>query len=339
MKTRNVTIRDIARELGVTPSTVSRALSDSVRVNEKTKKKIQQVAQEMGYHQNAMASMLRKGSSGAIGIIIPRINRHFFSNAISGIESVINPAGYNLLIYQTEELYQKEVEGIHTFMKNRVAGIIMSLATETTNYNHLIDLNIKNIPLVQFDRVSDQVVGPKIVNDNYNGAYMAVTHLIQSGAQRIAHFAGTQHLNVYQERLNGYIQALKDHQLVVDPNLIFENSITRESGAANILKALELKVDAIFCAGDYAALGAIVEMKTKNIAIPQQIAIVGFANEPFAEIMSPSLSSVEQNAFEMGTKAAQALIEMLGNKDMDHNFTQVVPVQLIERESSRKTSN
>ncbi|MBN2743883.1 MAG: LacI family DNA-binding transcriptional regulator [Marinilabiliaceae bacterium] len=334
MKSHNITISDIAKELGITPSTVSRALSDSPRVNDKTKKKVQETAQKMGYHQNVMASMLRKGSSGSIGIIIPRINRHFFSNAISGIERIVNPAGYNLLIYQTEELYQKEVEGIQAFMKNRVAGIILSIAAETTHFEHLNNLQNKGIALVQFDRVTDLVHGPKVINDNFNGAYLAVKHLIQTGHKRIAHLTGAPHLNVYRERLRGYMQALTDHGIQPDQALVFDNSITRDGGAANIGKIMSLNADAIFCAGDYAALGAIQELKNLNIAVPEQVAVVGYANEPFSEIMTPSLTSVEQNAFEMGTRAAQALIDMIENKDNEHDHTDIIPVRLIVRQSS-----
>jgi LacI family transcriptional regulator len=336
MKKQIVTISDIARELGVTPSTVSRALSDSPRVNEKTRNKIQTMAQKMGYHPNVMAASLRKGTSGSIGLIVPRINRHFFSNVISGVERIVNPAGYNLLIYQTEELYAKEVEGINTFLKNRVAGIIISLSAESTNLSHLESLNQRGIPLIQFDRVSDKVKGPKIVNDNFNGGYLAVKHLIKSGYRRIAHFTGNLEMNVYQERYNGYVEALKDNGLAIDPELVFDNTITREAGSVSIKRALSKNIDAVFCAGDYAALSVVQELKNLKIAIPGQMGVVGFANEPFAEIMSPSLSSVEQNGFEIGNRSANALINMIEKGDCSLNQTEVVPVRLIVRESSLK---
>lgn len=334
MKNRNVTISDIAKELGVTPSTVSRALSNSPRVNEKTRKKIQQAAQKMGYHQNVMAASLRKGTSGSIGMIVPRINRHFFSNAVSGVERIVNPAGYNLLIYQTEELYAKELEGINTFMKNRVAGVIISLATETKDFSHLQSLIDRGIPLVQFDRVNDAIAGPKIVNDNFNGGYLAVKHLIKSGYKRIAHLTGAVHMNVYRERMNGYMEALKDNGIHFDPSMVFDNAITRESGIAAVEKVLQTGADAIFCAGDYSALGVMQELKRLNIQIPSQMGLVGLANEPFSEIISPSLTTVELNAFEIGNRAANALVQLLEKSDYAMNHTEIVPVRLIVRESS-----
>jgi LacI family transcriptional regulator len=337
VKNRNVTISDIAKELGVTPSTVSRALSNSPRVNEKTRKKIQSAAQKMGYHQNVMAASLRKGTSGSIGMILPRINRHFFSNVVSGVERIVNPAGYNLLIYQTEESYAKEVEGINTFVRNRVAGIIISLATETQEFKHLESLANMGIPLVQFDRVNDAIAGPKIVNDNFNGGYLAVKHLIKAGYKRIAHLTGALHMNVYAERYNGYKQALKDHGLAFDPTMVFDNAITRDSGEAAVAGVLGTGADAIFCAGDYAALGVLQELKRLKIDVPGKMGLVGLANEPFSEIISPSLSTVELNAFEIGNRAASALIQLLEKKEFTMNHTEIVPVRLIVRESSVKS--
>jgi LacI family transcriptional regulator len=334
VKKLNITISDIAKELGVTPSTVSRALSNSPRVNEKTRKRIQAAALKMGYQQNVMAASLRKGTSGSIGMIVPRINRHFFSNAVSGVERIVNPAGYNLLIYQTEESYAKEVEGINTFLKNRVAGIIISLATETQDFSHLQSLVDRGVPLVQFDRVNGDIAGPKIVNDNFNGGYLAVKHLIKAGFKRIAHLTGATHMNVYRDRMNGYIEALKDHGIAFDPAMVFDNAITRESGIEAVSKILETKPDAIFCAGDYAALGVMEELKRLKITIPSQMGLAGLANEPFSEMISPSLTTVELNAFEIGNRAANALIQMLEKTEYVMNHTEIVPVRLIVRESS-----
>ncbi|MBN2166173.1 MAG: LacI family DNA-binding transcriptional regulator [Marinilabiliaceae bacterium] len=338
MKNRNVTISDIAKELGITPSTVSRALSNSTRVNEKTRLKVQLVAQRMGYHPNVMASSLRKGTSGTIGMIVPRINRHFFSNVICGVERIVNPAGFNLLIYQSDEQHDKEVLGLQTFLKNRVAGIIISLASDTDDYSHLQQLSGMGVPLVQFDRVKDDLQGAKIVNDNFNGAYLGVKHLIKSGYKRIAHLAGALHLNVYNERLNGYLAALKEIGMGYDDRMIVTNVITRDAGADAITKVIDAGADAVFCAGDYSALGAMLEIKKRGLIIPDNIGVLGFANEPFAEIMSPALTSVEQNAFEIGNRAAQAIIQMIEKKDATINTEEVVPVRLIVRESTIKNN-
>lgn len=335
-KKHNITISDIAKELGVTASTVSRALSDSPRVNEKTRLRIQEAAAKMGYHPNVMASSLRKGTSGTIGMIVPRINRHFFSNVISGVERIVNPAGFNLLIYQTDELHDKELLGLQAFLKNRVAGIIVSLASDSSDYSHLKQLNRIGVPLVQFDRVNNNLDGAKIVNDNFNGAYLGVKHLIKQGYTRIAHLAGALHLNVYSERMNGYLAAIKEASLSNDESLIVPNIISRDAGAEGIIQIIEAKADAVFCAGDYSALGAMLEIKKRGLRIPTDMGVLGFANEPFAEIMSPSLTSVEQNAFEIGNRAAQAIIQMIEKNNPSINTEEIVPVRLIVRESSIK---
>ena len=336
MKNHSVTITDIARELGVTPSTVSRALSNSPRVNEKTRQRIQEAARKMGYQPNVLASLLRKGTSGTIGMIVPRINRHFFSNVISGVERIVNPAGFNLLIYQSDELHEKEVLGLQTFLKNRVAGIIISLASDTSDFKHLEQLNVLEVPLVQFDRVNDNLLGAKIVNDNFNGAYLGVKHLIKSGYKKIAHLAGPLHINVYKERLNGYIEALKEAGIEVNDQLVVSGVLTRDAGANAVKKIIDTKADAIFCAGDYSALGAMLDLKLRGFNVPQDIGIMGFANEPFSEIISPALTSVEQNAFEIGNRAAQAIIKMIEKKNSSINTQEIVPVRLIVRESSVK---
>jgi LacI family transcriptional regulator len=250
------------------------------------------------------------------------------------VERIVNPAGYNLLIYQTEESYAKEVEGINTFLKNRVAGIIISLATETQDYSHLLDIAERGVPLVQFDRVNSDIAGPKIVNDNFNGGYLAVKHLLKAGYKRIAHLTGAVHMNVYRDRLNGYLEALKDHGFGYDPSLVFDNAITRDSGLAVVPQVLATGADAIFCAGDYAALGVLQELKRLKIDVPGKMGLVGLANEPFSEIISPSLTTVELNAFEIGNRAANALIQLLEKSDYAMNHTEIVPVRLIVRESS-----
>lgn len=339
MRNKSVTINDIAKELGITSSTVSRALSNSPRVNEKTRQRVHAMAKKMGYHPNVVASSLRKGTSGTIGMIVPRINRHFFSNVISGVERIVNPAGFNLLIYQTDELHDKEILGLQTFLKNRVAGIIISLASDTDDYSHLEQLSKLGIPLVQFDRVKKELPGAKIVNDNFNGAYLGVKHLVKSGYKRISHLAGALHLNVYLERLNGYLAALKESGIEKDDSLIIPNIITRDGGAEAVKKVIEAKAEAVFCAGDYSALGAMLEIKKQNIVIPEGIGVLGFANEPFAEIISPSLTSVEQNAFEIGNRAAQAIIQMIEERNPTINSVETVPVRLIVRESTVRNIN
>lgn len=334
MVRRRVTITDIANELGITPSTVSRALAGNSRVRSDTREKVFQTARAMGYQPNVLASSLRRGRSMTIGMIVPRINRNFFSHVISGVEELLNPAGYNLLISQTHESYGLEQKAVRSLTGNQVGGIIISHSVETKTFKHLHAVVDEGIPLVQFDRVASELPGPRIVNDNFLGGLRSVQHLIRNGCKRIAHFAGALHINVYRERFDGYKYALQQAGIEYDPALVIEDCIIQERGAEAVRKlVLNESIDAVFAASDYSALGAIRELKKMKVLVPETVCITGFANEPFAELIEPSLSSVEQNAFEMGNRIARAIIDNLENKKFSHEEIHV-PIRLIPRESS-----
>ncbi len=334
MVKKRVTITDIARAMGVTPSTVSRALAGNQRVKGDTRERVMTVAKEMGYQPNVIASSLRSGRSDTIGMVVPRINRHFFSHVISGVEAVLNPAGYNLLISQTHERQEHEIKAFSTLLRNRVAGIIVSHSVETHSFDHYRQVIDEEISLVQFDRVTEQIPGPRIVNDNFLGALRSTQHLIKNGCRRIAHFAGALHVNVYEQRLDGYRYALQQAGIEVDPTLIVENCIIQEAGMEAVENVIvPQQVDGIFAASDLSALGAIQKLKELNIAIPEKVKISGFANEPFAEMIEPTLTSVEQNAFEMGTQAARAIVDNIG-MDSFMNEEIHIPVRMIQRQSS-----
>ena len=333
--TKRVTIKDIARHLKITPSTVSRALAGNTRISNGTREKVLSAAKDMGYEPNMLASSLRKGTSDVIGMIVPGINRSFFSNVISSVEEELNHSGFNLIIVQTHENSEKEKRAVQTLLRNRVGGVIISLTVQTQDYGHLKEIVKRGIPLVQFDRVNKNIKGPKIVNDNFNGAYSATRHLLKSGYKKIVHFTGSLNLNVYSERLEGYKKALSERGIEFDEKMVFENSITRETGKVNITKAIkEFGADALFSSGDFSALGALEKLRDMNLTVPEQFGVVGFANEPFAELMEPSLSSVDQNPHAMGVNIAQTLIRLMQGESYDENI--LIPVQLIARESSLK---
>lgn len=335
---KRITIIDIADVLGVTPSTVSRALAGSSRVREITRKRILEKAEELGYQPNVVASSLRKGKSDTIGMLVPRINRNFFSHVISAVEEVLNPAGYNLLICQSHERVLKERQSIHVLLKNRVAGIIMSHSVETVDFEHVIQATREHVPVIQFDRVNKIVPGPQIINDNFTGAYMAVKHLIRNGYTRIAHLTGSLSVNVYNDRFKGYQYALEEANLPFDEELVSQNAITRETGYEQALNFITDKsADAFFCAGDFSATGAILAVQRLGLIVPDNVGVVGFANEPFSELMSPKLTSVEQNAYDMGLKAAQSLIKIISENISGDGIEEIVPVRLLVRESSVKT--
>lgn len=329
-----ITIVDIAKKLNITPSTVSRALANNERVSIKTRELVKRTAEEMGYQPNILASSLRKGTSDTIGMVVPRINRHFFSNVICGVEEVLNESGYNLTIIQTSEKYLNEVKAIDTLRKSRVAGIIISHSLETTDFEHLEQVAAQ-LPLVQFDRVVENLEGPKIINDNYKGAYLTTQQLIKSGYKKFVHLAGNDNVLIYKERKQGFLDALKDAHMDMANVKVIDNAITRESGYTSIKDMYGKEdFDVVFCAGDYAALGAIEFLKEKGVDIPNEIGVTGFGNEPFAELMSPSMTTIDQNGAEMGRIAANSILDCINNKLLNSN--KVVHVKLEWRQSSDK---
>lgn len=332
---KRATIVDIATALGVTPSTVSRALSGNPRVSEATRDKVRLKALELGYQPNVVAAALRRGRSDTVGMVVPRINRHFFSHVIGAVEEILNPAGFNLLICQSHENADMERQAVEVLLKNRVAGIILSHAMETEDLGVFAAVARERVPIVQFDRVHPLIAGPRITNDNFSGAYLSVKHLIKSGYRRIVHLSGSLSVNIYFERHRGYCYAMEEAGLTAEAR-VKEHAITRETSYERTMQLLhDTRLDAVFCAGDYSAIGAIQAIKDKGLRVPDDVGVVGFANEPFSDFISPRLSTVEQNAYDLGQRTAKALIqtisrEITGPPDLE----ELVPVRLLVRESS-----
>lgn len=307
------TIADIAKVLEVTPSTVSRALNNHPRISDATRSKVLQVARELNYQPNSLAAALRNGHSRVIGVVVPTINRAFFSNVIFGIEQVAKAANYSVIISQSNDSEQQEAEALQTLAQAQVAGVLVSLARNTRQIDHLQRLLDDGVPLLLFDRVIDALPVNTILLDDRAGAYHAVKHLIEQGCRRIAHFTGPNHLNIYRERVRGYRDALEDHGLAYDPALIRVNDMQQTGGRQSIQELWQagLIPDAVFSSSDLAALGAMQWLKEQGIAIPKEVAIVGFANEPLTDLVTPGLSSVEQYSQQMGELAAQVFLEQL----------------------------
>lgn len=322
------TITDIANALGITPSTVSRALAGNSRVKEETRIAVEKMAKMLGYERNVVAANLRKGQSHIVGIVVPRIHREFFSNVIGGAERVLNQAGYNVLICQTLESVEAEVKALKTLKNYRVAGVLLSHAIDALNGNHVKEI-LEDTPLVQFDRVFPDLPGAKIVGANCEGAFQATMHLIQAGYKRIGTIAGFMTSQAYVERLAGYRLALESAGLPFDSAIVYENAIVRETGYEAGLKAIEAGCDALYSAGAFSALGAIDAIKEKGIRVPEDFGVVATSNEGFTSLMSPALSTLNQHPFEMGETAARAFLE--GSRE-----TQVIPMELIVRQSSKK---
>jgi LacI family transcriptional regulator len=336
MNKRHVTIHDIARELNINASTVSRALNNHPRISDATKKLVLDIAAKLHYKPNSIASNLRKGTGNTIGVIIPVINRYFFANIIHGIESITHASGYNILICPSDENIEKETASIKTLVNNRVDGILISISAETHNAEHFESAVKSGIPIVQFDRAIENFNSNKILNDDFKGAYNSVTHLIDQGYSNIIHFSGPQYIKLYEMRLLGYKKALEDHGITYNNKLVFESVISRDRGNEVMRSIIDsgLKSDALFASSDLSALGALLVLKEKGISVPHQFGVAGYVNEPFTEFIEPSLTTTEQFGVEMGRKAAEVLVEEI-NSDYNHPpKTIIINPRLIVRNST-----
>jgi LacI family transcriptional regulator len=334
---KEITIYDIARELNISPATVSRGLNDHAAVNKETKKKIFNMAKEMGYRSNTFASNLRRQRTNTIGVIVPRLNSNFMSSVISGMEKVANDTGYNLIISQSLETAKKEATNAQTMFNSRVDGLLVSLAYDTDNIDHFKDFLKKGIPLIFFDRVFNHKQCTGIIIDNVKAGLDATNHLIEQGCRKIVHITGSLKRNVYADRLKGYKYALADQDLAFDNDLVLETNLSVEAGVAAAEQILEMKPlpDGVFVANDACAVSCMQTLKQAGIAIPQDIAFVGFNNDPLAKVVEPNLTTVNYPGYEMGEAAAQTLINHLnGTSNINSTNTIILRSELVIRESS-----
>ena len=269
-KKNKTTIKDIANVLNISAAAVSKALHNDSRISEKTKKAVRQVAENLNYQPNHLASALRSGKSKLVGVIVPKTNSNFFSATIHNIEEVLNKEGYNIIITQSNESYKKECENIDTLLFTQVDGIIVSMANETVDLQHFEKVKQAGIPLITFDRGENDLNVDYIGIDDYNSSHRIVDHLVEQGCKRIAHIGGFKHTRIYNNRIRGYIDALEKHNLPLEKELLLESNLSTEDGRNKMqeLLALDKKPDAVYVAGDYAALGALQVLNEKNIKIP-----------------------------------------------------------------------
>lgn len=334
---RKTTIKDIANALQITPSAVSRALHNHPRISDKTKKAVKLKAKELGYQPNHLASALRSGKSNLVGIIVPRTNSYFFSSVVENIEEELNKEGYNVIITQSNESYQKECRNIEALLQTQVDGIIASLANETVDFEHYERIKQKGIPLILYDRGENDIGVDYVGIDDYQSSHIVVDHLIEQGCERIAHIAGFSHTRIYKNRIRGYIDALLKHNIPIVESLILESSLTLEEGRKKTEELLKLPKwpDAIFASGDYAALGALQVLQEHGIKVPDEIALVGFSNEPFTKLISPTISTVHQHNHKIGKLVAQQFLKRVNDpnwKPVLHKI--ILDAELIVRESS-----
>lgn len=334
---KEVTIYDIASKLGLSPSTVSRSLSNNPQVSKKTKKRIVDAARAMGYRSNRFASNLRTQRTHTLGIIVPKLNSNFVSSVLAGIEKVANKAGYNLIISQSQESEKKEIASAATMFNNRVDGLIVSLAFDTRDLSHFDPFFKKEIPVMFFDRVSRGKSSTNVIIDNFRAGYEATAHLIDQGCRTIAHITGNLSRNVYADRLKGYEQALRDHGIQVDKGRVIVNNLNEESSleAAEQVLAMRPVPDGLFIANDSAAAICMQVLKDAGYGIPSDIAVVGFNNDLVAKVVEPNLTTINYPGEEMGEIIARNLVNHLeGIAPLATTHTIIINSELLIRQSS-----
>ena len=340
MEKGRVTIKDIAKALNISTSTVSRALRDHHEIKEETKNKVIELASKLDYQPNVVSLSLLKRKTNTIGVIVPKMGYHFFSAALEGIEAATLKAGYTVMVCQTNESYEREVQNIRNMAAGRVDGILVSVSGETNKYDHFKQIKNKGIPLVFFDRECEAIRSSNVVANNYAAASKAVEHLITRGCKKIAYLGGPAHLSLSQKRLQGYKDALLKNKLQFNPDWVTHCDVSRDDAKRITLQLLELndRPDAIFAMSDRLATSAMSVIKQRNLRIPDDIAMIGFNNEPMTDIVSPSLTTISQPEFEIGKKAAEILLKEINlkeNEEPDYE-SYVMETELIVRESSMR---
>ena len=345
MQKRQVRLQDLAKELGISTATVSRALKDYPDISAETKRKVLELAKKLNYRPNSIAAGLRKSETHIIGVIIPEIVNHFFGKVIKGIMEVAYDKGYKVMLCQSDEDYEKEVTDANALLSSRVDGLIACLGTHTHQFDHFHDFIDAGIPVVFFDKTAPQIRDcSKVIIDDRLGAFNAVESLIEEGCTRIAHLKGPGEAFTFQNRLQGYKDALAKHGIPFDPSLIRECRELTHSTARSVardLAGMPVPPDAVFAATDQLAIGAMVGLKEMGKSIPEDVAVIGFSNWEVGEAVDPPLSSVAQPGFEMGKLSAEILLREIQATKNDHPFeyeTVVLETSLKLRGSSRRSA-
>lgn len=296
---------------------MARALNDHPAISAATKAAVLETAKRLNYQQNKLASSLRSGRTNVIGIIVPSLDTSFFSSVVHGIEKVMNENGYSMLLYQTGESLKQEQKGIETFLQARVDGIISSVSGEIEGREFYEQISKRQVPLLFFDRAINELPVPSVTINDYQAGFVATEHLIKEGYKHIAHFTSDQNLTIFKERFRGYRDALEKYDLSMNEDMICKGRLSLEFGKESVTRLLEKEkdFDAVFAAEDYTAMGALQVLLERGIKVPQQMGVMGFANEAFGAFVTPSLSTVDQQTIRMGEETAHLFLKLIGNKD------------------------
>jgi DNA-binding LacI/PurR family transcriptional regulator len=332
-----VTIKDIAKMLGISKSTVSRALTEHSDVNPETRKKILEIAQKLDYQPNVIALNLKQQRTNTVGVIIPETVNRFFSKAVGGIQKIANLAGYNVIICQSNESFATEKSNIKSLVATHVDGLLVAVSHETSKTDHFDTLLQKGIPLVFFDRTCENLEASHVFTNNYEISFEATEHLIAQGCKRIAIIAGPQHLQNSRNRLNGYMDALKKNNLPIQESYIVYADFKNENIEANTRALINLaqRPDAIFAINDMAAIEMIHVLKKNGLRVPEDVAILGFNNEHISKFIEPSLSTIDYPAYELGAMAAEILLQHIKNPESKPE-KKMIKSRLILRESTHR---
>jgi len=336
MKKPPITIKDIGRALNISPSTVSRALSNHPDISQVTKDTVKRYAKDFNYKPNTLALSLRMSRNNTIGVIVPEINNYFFSSVLSGIEQIANLEDFNVILCQSDENFEKEIKNTQALISTRVSGVLASLCKNTTNYDHFQDIIDSDIPLVFFDRICIGITTDRVVVDDYAGAFAAVEYLIQTGCKRIAFYSSPFHLEISKNRKNGYLDALRKYSLPVDESLIHVCD-TREDAIIITPEILDRpnRPDGFFAINDHCAAGIMYAVKLAKLRIPEDVSIFGFSDGELAKACDPMLSTVEQHGYEMGKHAASLLLDKINGKTHGQYTNKIVKTNLIIRGTTR----
>ncbi|UXX79865.1 LacI family transcriptional regulator [Reichenbachiella carrageenanivorans] len=336
-----VTVSDIARQLGISHSTVSRALKDNPRISKSTTEKVKKLADQLGYRTNASSHHLLKGKSQLIGVIVPDISLHFFAKVVDQIEQILNEAGYVVLLLNTQESEQKEKKAIEKCLNYRVDGVIAALSIQTKKFDHYEKLLKYDIPLVFYDRVANFLPVPKVILNDYQGSYDATKHLCEVGCKTIAHISGSINLNNSNNRLYGYIDALNDHKIKLDEKLIHYQEEDKESTKQFLNKIFKShpSLDGLSVFNDYVANYSINILQELGKKIPDDIVVIGFSDEPVATYMEPQLSSTQQVGPKMGKLASQKLLSLIRGDETMQNEKIIIKPEIVVRASTKRKQN